>query len=37
MFRVPDEQLPMTDLDAKEDLSYQQYPVKKLLGKEKKS
>jgi hypothetical protein len=26
--RVPKEQLPMEDLDAKEDLSYQEYPVK---------
>jgi hypothetical protein len=26
--RVPEEQLPMEDLDAKEDLSYQEYPVK---------
>jgi hypothetical protein len=26
--RVPQEQLPMKDLDAKEDLSYQEYPVK---------
>jgi hypothetical protein len=25
---VPKEQLPMKDLDAKEDLSYQEYPVK---------
>jgi hypothetical protein len=25
--RVPKEQLPMEDLDAKEDLSYQEYPV----------
>jgi hypothetical protein len=25
---VPEEQLPMEDLDAKEDLSYQEYPVK---------
>jgi hypothetical protein len=25
--RVPEEQLPMEDLDAKEDLSYQEYPV----------
>jgi hypothetical protein len=24
---VPEEQLPMEDLDAKEDLSYQEYPV----------
>jgi hypothetical protein len=26
--RVPKEQIPMEDLDAKEDLSYQEYPVK---------
>jgi hypothetical protein len=26
--RVPEEQLPMEDLGAKEDLSYQEYPVK---------
>jgi hypothetical protein len=26
--RVPEEQLPMEDLDATEDLSYQEYPVK---------
>jgi hypothetical protein len=25
---VPKEQLPIKDLDAKEDLSYQEYPVK---------
>jgi hypothetical protein len=25
---VPKEQLPMEDLDAKEDLSYQEYPIK---------
>jgi hypothetical protein len=25
--RVPEEQLPMEDLDAKEDLSYQEYPA----------
>jgi hypothetical protein len=25
---VPKEQIPMEDLDAKEDLSYQEYPVK---------
>jgi hypothetical protein len=28
---VPEEQLPMEDLDAKEDLFYQEYPVK-ILG-----
>jgi hypothetical protein len=26
--RVPEEQLPMEELEAKEDLSYQEYPVK---------
>jgi hypothetical protein len=26
--RVPEEQVPMEDLDAKEDLSYQEYPVR---------
>jgi hypothetical protein len=26
--RVLEEQIPMEDLDAKEDLSYQEYPVK---------
>jgi hypothetical protein len=26
--RVPEEQLPMEDLDAKEDLSYQECPIK---------
>jgi hypothetical protein len=26
--RVPEEQLPMEDLDAKEYLSYQEYPIK---------
>jgi hypothetical protein len=26
--RVPEEQIPMEHLDAKEDLSYQEYPVK---------
>jgi hypothetical protein len=25
--RVPKEQIPMEDLDAKEDLSYQEYPI----------
>jgi hypothetical protein len=25
---VPEEQLPMEDLDAKEDISYQEYPIK---------
>jgi hypothetical protein len=27
---VPEEQIPMEDLDPKEDLSYQEYPVKNL-------
>jgi hypothetical protein len=26
--RVPEEQIPMEDLDAKEDLSYQEHPVR---------
>jgi hypothetical protein len=26
--RVSEEQIPMEDLDAKEDLSYQEYPIK---------
>jgi hypothetical protein len=26
--RVPEEQIPMEDLDAIEDLSYQEYPMK---------
>jgi hypothetical protein len=26
--RVPEEQIPMEDLDAKEDLFYQEYPIK---------
>jgi hypothetical protein len=26
--RVPEEQLPMEELEAKEDLSYQEYPIK---------
>jgi hypothetical protein len=25
---VPEEQIPMDDLDAKEDLSYEEYPIK---------
>jgi hypothetical protein len=33
--RVPKEQLPMEDLDAKEDLSYQEYPVKILETSER--
>jgi hypothetical protein len=32
---VPEEQLPMKDLDAKEDLSYQEYPVKILETSER--
>jgi hypothetical protein len=33
--RVPEEQLPMKDLDAKEDLSYQEYPIKILETSER--
>jgi hypothetical protein len=33
--RVPEEQLPMEDLDAKDDLSYQEYPVKILETSER--
>jgi hypothetical protein len=33
--RVPEEQVPMEDLDAKEDLSYQEYPVKILETSER--
>jgi hypothetical protein len=33
--RMPEEQLPMDDLDAKEDLSYQEYPVKILETSER--
>jgi hypothetical protein len=33
--RVPEEQIPMNDLDAKEDLSYQEYPVKILETSER--
>jgi hypothetical protein len=33
--RVPEEQLPMEDLDAKEDLSYQEYPIKILETSER--
>jgi hypothetical protein len=33
--QVPEEQLPMEDLDAKEDLSYQEYPVKILETSER--
>jgi hypothetical protein len=32
---VPEEQLPIKDLDAKEDLSYQEYPVKILETSER--
>jgi hypothetical protein len=32
---VPDEQLPMEELEAKEDLSYQEYPVKILETSER--
>jgi hypothetical protein len=32
---VPEEQLPMEDLNAKEDLSYQKYPIKNLETSEK--
>jgi hypothetical protein len=33
--RVPEEQIPMEDLDAKEDLSYEEYPVKILETSER--
>jgi hypothetical protein len=33
--RVSEEQIPMEDLDAKEDLSYQQYSVKILETSER--
>jgi hypothetical protein len=33
--RVPEEQIPMEDLDAKDDLSYQHYPVKILETSER--
>jgi hypothetical protein len=33
--RVPKEQLPMEDLDANEDLSYQEYPIKILETSER--
>jgi hypothetical protein len=33
--RLPEEQLPMEDLNAKEDLSYQEYPVKILETSER--
>jgi hypothetical protein len=32
---VPEEQIPMEDLDAKEDLSYKEYPVKILETSER--
>jgi hypothetical protein len=32
---VPEEQLPMEDLDTKEDLSYQEYPLKVLETSER--
>jgi hypothetical protein len=32
---VPEEQIPMEDLDAKEDLSYQEYPIKILEASER--
>jgi hypothetical protein len=32
---VPEEQIPMEDLDAKEDLSYEEYPVKILETSER--
>jgi hypothetical protein len=34
-FCVPEEQIPMEDLDAKEDLSYQEYPIKILETSER--
>jgi hypothetical protein len=33
--RVPEEQIPKEDLDAKEDLSYQEYPIKILETSER--
>jgi hypothetical protein len=33
--RVPEEQIPMEDLNAKEDLSYQEYPIKILETSER--
>jgi hypothetical protein len=33
--RMPEEQLPMEDMDTKEDLSYQEYPVKILETSER--
>jgi hypothetical protein len=32
---VPEEQFPMEDMDAKEDLSYQEYPIKILETSER--
>jgi hypothetical protein len=32
---VPEEQIPMEDLDAKEDLSYQKHPIKILATSER--
>jgi hypothetical protein len=32
---VPEEQIPVEDLDAKEDLSYQDYPIKILETSER--
>jgi hypothetical protein len=32
---VPEDQLPMEDLDAKEDLSYHEYPIKILETSER--
>jgi hypothetical protein len=32
---VPEEQIPMKDLDAQEDLSYQEYPIKILETSER--
>jgi hypothetical protein len=32
---VPEEQIPIEDLDAKEDLSYQEYPIKILETSER--
>jgi hypothetical protein len=31
---VPEEQIPMEDLDAREDLSYQEYPVRESYVKQ---
>jgi hypothetical protein len=33
--RVPEEQIPLEDLDAKKDLSYQEYPIKILQTSER--